>query len=395
MGVYDIDGRSVVSDSDVIITGDLPKIFITSNTAYNQMVRDTNYKGTFTFVDGKAKMKNVPIKFKLQGSGSLGYAKKNLNITFYSDDTYDTKQKFRFNSWMPVSKVHLKANEFDYSMVRNSVGAIFTYMTMGKNLPQGAKGYIESFPVIAYFNGAYMGCHTLNLPQDGKTYNFTDAQETACTNLAYRCGDTQTEWDDLANWEYRGDEDETANMRAAFTSLLNIMADHTNLTKSIIEAHFDIQTLIAYWTLADIMLAVDSLINNWTLVTWDGTIWYHTWYDMDLIFGLGGNDGYNLSADYNIQLCQQYRYNEFWQKVVSLYGDEIASMYAMLRTNGIDADSIYNLFHDFQSVWGWQNIAKDREVWADDKRNNNEISKTWIENRLAYLDNKYNYVAGS
>lgn len=391
MGVYDIDGRSVVSDSDVIITGDLPKIFITSNTAYNQMVRDTNYKGTFTFVDGKAKMKNVPIKFKLQGSGSLGYAKKNLNITFYTDETYDTKQKFRFNSWMPVSKVHLKANEFDYSMVRNSVGAIFTYTMMGKDLPKGARGYIESFPVIAYFNDAYMGCHTLNLPQDGKTYNFTDAQETACTNLAYRCGDTQTEWDDLAKWEYRGDEDETENMRSAFTSLLNIMSDHTNLTKSIIEAHFDVQTLIAYWVLADIMLAVDSLINNWTLVTWDGVKWYHVWYDMDLILGLGGNDGYNLAANYNIQLCQQYRYNEFWQKVVYLYGDEITSMYTTLRTNGINADYIYNMFHDFQSVWGWQNIARDREVWAEDKRNSNEITRDWIADRITYLDNKYNY----
>jgi len=395
MGAYDINGQSIVSDSDVIITGDLPKIFITSNTVYNQMVKDTNYKGTFTFVDGKAKMKDIPIKFKLQGSGSLGYAKKNLNITFYTDETYDIKQKFRFNSWMPISKIHLKANEFDYSMVRNSCGAIFTYRMMGKNLPQGAKGYIESFPAILYFNGAYVGCHTVNLPQDGKTYNFSDSKEEACTNMAYRCGDTLIDWDDESKWEYRGDVDETEAMRAAFVSFHSIMSDYTHLTKAVIEAHFDVQTLIAYWTLADIMLAVDSLINNWTLVTWDGTIWYHTWYDMDLIFGLGGNDGYTLSAIYDITQCQQYTRCEFWQQIVSLYSDDIADMYATMRQNGADAESIYNLFHGFQSIWGWQNIAKDREVWADDKRNNNEISKTWIENRLTYLDNKYNYVAGS
>lgn len=66
-------------------------------------------------------------------------------------------------------------------------------------------------------------------------------------------------------------------------------------------------------------------------------------------------------------------------------------MYAKMRTNGVNADTIYRMFHDFQSTWGWQNIDADRTKWASDKRNSNEISKTWIESRIAYLDNKYGY----
>lgn len=396
MTYYDIDGNefkiSAEEKDDLILISSLPTVFIESEIAYASITKDNNSNGTFTFVDRNKKINSIPIKFKLQGSGSLNYAKHNLNITFYEDDTYAEKKKYQFGGWLPVSKIHLKANEFDYSMVRNSVGSRLTHDLMGKFLPNGADGYIDSFPCILYYNDEYMGCHTVNLPQDGKTYNFKDSLETVAKNLAYRNGDTSiTVWTQSSNWEYRGDADEVGDMRSTFNSLLSVMSDYSNLTKAIIEQHFDVDTLVAYWTLADIMLAVDSLVNNWTLVTWDGVTWYHVWYDLDLIFGLGGNDGYNLSATYNIANCQQYLACGFWQKITTLYATEIADMYANLRNNGVNADNLYNAFHDFQSEWGWRNIAMDREKWASDKLNTNEISKTWIANRLAFLDNKYNY----
>ena len=388
MSVYSIDGKeigSLITDLS-IITGELPKIYITSETPYTSLTKETSSNATVVFIDIKKKF-SLSAKIKLQGNNSLRYAKKNLNITFYN--AAGKKQKIAFNNWYPTSKIHLKANEYDYAMTRNSVGTVFAYRMMGKMLPQGARGYIDSFPVIMYYNDEYMGCHTVNLPQDGKTYNFTDEQEEACTNMAYRCG-TTTSWT-VENWEYRGDVDETAEMRTAFTALHSVIYDYANLTKTIIEAHFDIPTLIAYWTLADVMLAVDSLLNNWTLVTWDGIKWYHTWYDLDLIFGLGGNDGTDLTANYDITTCQQYSRNGFWSKIVELYSTEIQQMYAKMRANDVNADTIYRMFHDFQSTWGWQNIDADRTKWASDKRNSNEISNTWIESRIAYLDNKYGY----
>lgn len=394
--LYDVTGTElgIVDPIESIITGDLPKVFIASDTAFTDITKETASEGTLTFVDRKSKFE-APIKFKAQGSGSLVFRKKNLNITFYTDDTYDKKKKIKFNSWSPVSKIHLKANEFDISMVRNSCGTKFTYQMMGKNLPQGAVGYIDSFPVILYYNDEYMGCYTWNLPQDGKTYNFTGKKEKACTNLAYRCGDTTIDWNVSSYWEYRGDEDETTAMRSVFTSLHSIMINTANLTTEVIESHFDKETLLSYWVLADALLAVDSLINNWTIVTWDGNIWYHTWYDMDIILGIAGTaDSSNrtLSATYDIANCAQYRNCAFWQKIVELYPTEISAMYAKMRANGLDADTIYNLFHDFQSTWGWQNIDADRIKWASEKQTTLDIDKTWLTNRLAYLDNKYGYV---
>lgn len=391
--IYDGNGTKIsISDQNLILTSELPAIYITSSTAYDSLTKATAVSGTFTLMDNsEKKMSSIPITLKLQGSGSLSFAKHNLNITFYDED--GNKAKYRFNNWYPTKKIHVKANEYDYSMVRNSVATRFAYKMMGKFLPTSCVGYIDSFPCILYYNDVYMGCHTINLPQDGKTYAFKSSKELSSKNLAYRCGDTTTAWTTNEKWEYRGDEDETTSMRATFTALHNIMVDYTNLTTAIIEQHFDKQTFVAYYTLADIMLAQDSLINNWTIVTWDGSIWYHTWYDLDICFGLGGSDGQYPPATYDITTCGQHRNCGFWQKVAELYSTDIANMYATMRNNGADADTIYNMLHDFQSTWGWQNISAERTKWSSDKWNNNEISKTWITNRLTFLDNKYSYTA--
>ena len=391
MSVFDISGNEIgyqLYDTP-IITGELPFVLIESSTAYTALTKENASDGTLTFYDGKGKF-TLPVTMKLQGSGSLAFAKKNLNITFYNDK--GKKQKIIFNNWYPTNKIHLKANEFDYSMVRNSVGAKFTYKMMGKYLPTPARSYIDSFPVIMYYNNEYMGCHTVNLSQDGKTYGFKDKNEKNCTNLVYRCGDTTTLWTDNSYWEYRGDKDETTEMRQAFIGLHNFMIDYANFTKQSIETHFDKQTLVAYWTLADVMCAVDSLVNNWTLVTWDGQKWYHVWYDLDLVFGLGGIvDAHHLPSTYDIRNCEQYRNNGFWAKIAELYATDIKSMYSTFRKNGVDVNSIYDMLRNFQLTWGWQNINADREKWASDKRNNNEISRTWISERIDFLDEKYEY----
>ena len=392
MNVYNISGDKIGASSyDIpIITGELPTIFIESATPYTSLTKETASNGTVTFVDFNNKF-TLDATIKLQGASSLAYAKKNLNITFYNED--NKKQKIIFNGWYPTNKIHLKANEFDYSMVRNSVGTDFAYKMMGKYLPSGGRGYISSFPALMYYNDEYMGCHTINLPQDGDTYNFTKSLERSCKNLAYRCGDTATDWMVNANWEYRGSVDETSDMRAVFTSFLNSILNPSSLSKSTIEEKFDKQTLLAYFVLADIMLAVDSLVNNWTLVTWDGSKWYNVWYDLDLSFGLGGNEdgNYYLNPDQDITTTIGYRTNDFWKRIVSLYSSDMSAMYAIMRNNGVDADNIFAMLHDFQSIWGWQNIQADRIKWESDKLNTNEIDKAWIQERFEYLDAKYSY----
>lgn len=392
--IYDGSGQIIetVNPFDTpIITGELPVVFIESDTAYTSLTKATASDGTVEFVDGKKKFK-LPVKIKLQGSGALNYAKKNLNFTFYNES--GKKQKIIFNDWYPTNKIHLKANEYDYSMCRNSVGAILTWKYMGRMLPKGAWGYIRSFPVIMYYNGVYMGCHTWNMPQDGKTYNFSDESEEACTNLAYRCGTvTSNTWSQVSDWEYRGDVDETADMNSTFSALLAIMANTSGLTKEVIEAHFDVQTLLAYMVFCQISCAVDSMTNNWTLVTWDGVKWYHTFYDLDICFGIGGNDGRNISATKDVFTSIQGGYNTFFATVKTLYETEFNEMWATFRNNGADVETITKAFADFQGKWGWQNLKAERDKWGSDKLTSRDIDMigSWLTERFANFDNIYNY----
>lgn len=391
--LYDGNGNPIQVTDEYnipIVTGDLPTVFITSDTAYSSLTKETAVNGEISFIDWKSKF-SLPIKIKLQGNHSLDYAKKNLNVTFYNNGS---KQKIKFNSWYPTNKVHIKANEFDYSMCRNSVGTKLAYDLCGKYLPTGARGYIDSFPVIVYYNNEYIGCHTFNLPQDGKTYNFKDSKETAGTNLAYRTKDATNNWKTSSFWEYRGDADENATMRNVFDTTVIPALNNASLTKADIEAHFDVNTMIAYLAFAQIACAVDSMTNNWTLITWDGNIWYHTWYDLDICFGLGGwQDGTNISSTKDVFTSVQGAWNSFFQQVKTLYISELEATYADMRNHGADTDTIVSAFVDFQNRWGQTNIIADRVKWSSDKPNSNDITnlRTWLTERFTYLDNLYNY----
>lgn len=391
--LYDGNGNPIQVTDEYnipIVTGDLPTVFITSDTAYGSLTKETAVNGEISFIDWKSKF-SLPIKIKLQGNHSLDYAKKNLNVTFYNNGS---KQKIKFNSWYPTNKVHIKANEYDYSMCRNSVGTKLAYDLCGKYLPTGARGYIDSFPVIVYYNNEYIGCHTFNLPQDGKTYNFKDSKETAGTNLAYRTKDATNSWKTSSFWEYRGDADENSTMRNVFDTTVIPALNNASLTKADIEAHFDVNTLIAYLAFAQIACAVDSMTNNWTLITWDGNIWYHTWYDLDICFGLGGSqDGTNISSTKDVFTSVQGAWNSFFQQVKTLYASELEATYADMRNHGADTDTIVSAFVDFQNRWGQTNIIADRAKWSSDKPNSNDITnlRTWLTERFTYLDNLYNY----
>lgn len=387
----------VTEDNIPIHVWSLPKVFITCDTPYTSM-SDTKVNGVFSLIDGKAKLKEVPITIKIQGNASVLYQKKNLNITFFEDDTRDKKKKIIFGGWYPTNKIHLKANEYDFSMCRNSVGTKIAYDLMGKSLPNGARGYIDSFPVIMFYNDIFQGCFTINLPQEGNTFNFDEENPN---HLAYRCGGTGGGWDtDITRWEYRGDADETEEMTSKFQTVLSVMANSANLTKEIVEAHFDVDTLVSYLVFGQIAYCPDSFINNWTIATWDGVKWYHIFYDLDMCFGLGFSGSFWALPTGSVFEQEQSVNNAFFTKVRELYADEMSAKYAEMRKYGADVETITKRFYDFQNTWGSQNILADRTMWADDKQNSIDIKdsgtttynmKTWLTERFAYLDELYGY----
>lgn len=398
--IYDGNGNVVtVSDMDeyaipITIIG-LPKVYITSSTAYSNLTKTDASQGTISFIDGKEKF-SLQCTIKLQGEGSLLKAKKNLNIRlFANDDTYKTKQKIKFGSWYATNKFHLKANETDYSMCRNSVGTRIAYDLMGRNLPDGAMGYIDSFPIIVYYNDEWLGCYTWNLTQDGTLFNFKKNKETSGKNLAYRINNG-SQFTDPNSWEYRGDEDETDGMRSVLSDMLASL-DADNLTKEMVSAHFNVDSLVNYLICAEIFNASDSLGNNYTIATWDGNTWYFTFYDLDSSFGttLGGNGtSWTGSIIQNPSATSDfYRFNKFMVNCVPLYADELKAVYAKFRAYYDLPTFVYKRFWDFQSKWGLQNLTEENTKWASDKPAKIDIGmiNAFMTARINSLDTIYEY----
>lgn len=379
--------KSTASDDVMrIVTGMLPKVYIYSDTAYEDVTKEDSSKGTIRFDDMNTKFE-LPIKFKLQGHASVAYPKHNFNVTFCKADESGDKQKIQFNSWYPTSKIHIKANYADRTMCKNSVGAKIIHDFVCMNYPQGAYGVIDSFPVIVYYNDEYMGCHTWNLPQDGKTYNFDDSKEQACTNLAYRMIENSPNFA-LSNWEYRGDEDVTDAMNAKLQVALNLIQNPANLTTDTVETVFDKSSLLNYMMVGQIFGNIDCWCNNWSLVTWDGQKWFMTLYDMDSLYNQGST-GNMLGND-----SAQWKQNSFFQKILELYTDEIPPLYATFRNAGLNTETVCAYFDDFHKKWGWQNLQDDMDKWFPNGTRGDFLIgslKTTIAGRFAYLDEMYNY----
>lgn len=393
--IYDGNGNVItvsdMSEFDIPIdVFGLPKVYIESDSAYSEL-SSTKTNGTLTYIDGEKKFE-LPIQYKIQGNASTLLDKKNLNVTFYENDTYESKQKIRFGSWYPTKKVHIKANEQEYSMCRNSVATNIFYEWMGRNLPNGARGYVDSFPVILYFNDEWLGCYTINLPQDGDLFNFKSSKETSCKHLAYRI-ETVTNMSSVSGWEYRGDEDVTTDMDNAFQAVLDVLYNTDNLTTEMVEAVIDKDSLLNYLMCCQIGYAVDNVHNNQTLATWDGAKWYYIFYDLDGCFGTGQGGAATNSTTNLLNNSGTFSNNAFFVKCLDLYADEFASYYSKIRSRYDIPTYVSEKFYEFQNKWGIQNIEDDRTKWADDKPTERDVDiiYDWLTSRIEYLDTLYEY----
>lgn len=407
--IYDGSGNTIsVDDSTILISG-CPAIYITCDTAYNSVTKDTSVNATLTMIDNsESKLKNIPIKMKLQGNTATNYKKKSFNITFYEDATYNKKKKIVFNDWHPLSKVHIKANPSDFSFVRNSVTAKVASYLYGKHFPKNAMGMVDSMPCILYYNGVFKGCYTFNIPQGDKLFNMNDKD---ATNVVWRCNTNTESWKDIAQWEIRSDNDDVAGVTDSFTSLLAIMSDTSNLTKAIIEQHFDLGTLLGYMMMCQIGKEQDQMGNNWTMGTWDGVTWYTFAYDMDYGFGTGfGGEVANATGNnlINSTAIDTYRttLNTFFIALTTLYADELQDLYCSMRDTGVNASTLAKFFVDFKNIYGYENIKADYDLWLGDTQNpypmyqgeteyqpNKDVYyiETWLTNRFTYLDTLYSY----
>ena len=282
---------------------ELPKLYLTGDI--NGMENKTDIrKLTVTYISDEINFTSYA-KLRIQGTSSTMYVKKNYNITFYTDDSYETKNKVDFG-WGEESKYCLKANWIDKTHSRNIVTAdIISEINKEYDLFLDTPNYgtIDGYPIEMYINGEFLGLYTLNIPKDAWLYNL---DEDNPNHLAL-FGDTwfdsvlfkkEAIWN--AEWDVEVGEKDVDTL-AKLNRLINFVMNSSNKEfKENISNYFNLDSLLNYYVICEYADLHDNTAKNLMLVTYDGKIWTAALYDLDTAWGTTWS-GLSLRESYTLR----------------------------------------------------------------------------------------------
>lgn len=320
-----------------------------------------------------------PVTVKLQGTSTLAFDKKNFTIVFYTDDTYQKKQKVTvLDEWGAHNKYCLKANYQDSTQARNVVAAEIAGVM---NKPYGIfpdapnSGLIDGFPIEVYVDNEYRGIYTWNIPKDDWMFAMDSKNENnivmqadnvlsdSILFMSESAGVADADW----NIEV-GPEDDPEAVLAAYEKLNRAIRFVINSSDEEFKEHFseyfNLDATLNYYCFVVYTNTSDNMAKNMLLATMDGEIWYPSLYDLDTSFGLyfAGNGIYspqNRAEDF------QGGHSLFWKRVVDNFPQELADRYWTLRGTVLNIDYIMGRFYAFNdkiSESAWQ---REREKWPE------------------------------
>ena len=299
------------------------------------------------------KYKSDDLKFetyatiKLQGHLSLQHPKKNYNIVFYEDETYEQKQNINIK-WGSFSKYTLKADWDDSTFTKNVVNSriaadIFKKYGYYENTPHN--GTIDGFPIEIYINDEYHGLYNLNL---NKEYMFYEENEKDYTLISgngtinYANIKQETlEWN-YFEVEVGEDNQETLdNLNRVLNFIYNSSDDEF---KNEINNYLDLDSLLNYYCFARYAELWDNLSNNFYLLTYDGKLWYQVFYDLNL----SHTDA--EIANEKIESFEKYVSGlTLWSKLERNFGKELSERYKELRKDVLSKKYIMNKFNEYKN----------------------------------------------
>lgn len=349
------------------------------------------YRSKEQIVDGTAKV-------KIQGNTSLSYPKKNYNITFYKDETFDKKQKIDVG-WGSESKYCLKANYIDQTHTRNVVSAKLAGQIQnhyGVMMDAPNNGAVDGFPIEVYIDGSFHGLYTMNIPKDEWTFGMDKDNPNhivmgAGNNSAavqFRDEEIPT---DFSDWEVEvGPENEETLQK--FQRLYTFIRDSSDEEfKANFDQYLDWDSTLNYYAIIQYGWMADNIHKNMMLVTYDGLVWYPSLYDLDTTWGANYN-GTELYP-YEKSFITAWS-NLLFERMENLFKKELAERYFELRETYLDTDYVMAQFNDFYNSIPQEVLDREREKWSTESTPLRGYPISQIEeflnsNHITRLDNKY------
>ena len=188
--------------------------------------------------------------------------------------------------------------------------------------------------------------------------------------------------------------------------------------KSEFTQYFDLDYCLFYYIVTLILLMMDSRAKNMMMASWDQTIWYPIFYDMDTMLGLN-NTGFNKFSYDTEDDPEDKVFNGYdsvlWNNFRECFYTEIADFYNQIRTP-LNLNKLLSTYNEGSAdMWNEALTTQDaiykyerpyKEGYYDGKEGEQigpgEINYLyaaqgrrsnhrawWLKNRLNYLDSKY------
>ena len=367
----------------------------------------------FIYDDGELQFE-CTVQIRIQGASSAGYAKKNYSIKLINSD--GSKHKVELSDgWGKEFKYCMKANWVDYSQARNVVSAqLFGDVIRARQVQDELSdlvngGAIDGFPIVVYNNGDFLGLYTMNIPKDKWMFDMKDSDEK---NQAIVMGD---QWGKSVamkepitnitkNWtysnfwelEFASNEESTVDnstdwVAHSLNNLINFVINNDGQDFiDGISQYADVDKCIDSMIYTFFICADDNVSKNVLWVTYDGTHWFSSMYDMDGTWGLkwngqiAFNENHLLINNLNIE-----NYNLMWQKLYKNFYTRIVERYLEMRQGPLSYENIEKRFTEFDAKIPDMVFDAEQERWPNvpsHDTNNIEQILDFARKRIAKMD---------
>ncbi|HFG0016469.1 TPA: CotH kinase family protein [Escherichia coli] len=401
--------------------GNIIKLFVTSPSGIPASKGEGEYYTTAT-IDIDGEILNIPYSsISVQGDSSAAYAKKNLNIGLYIDDKYDDLFTLKIGDCLPHDEWVFKANWIDHTNLRNlmsyrlwermmasrdgwpkrDIDNYYVGKTGLDEMDTRATGYPVGYPCVMYINGDFYGTGALAIGKKKENYNISKnkAEQIMIIMGGWKSITTMydnaqvTDSDTIEIKAPKTVSEETLGYLQTWDAFANLaQADFTQQAPE----HLDTRNIVDFYLLLAAVGATDLFAGdkakNAIFYTWDGTKWYFGPYDLDTTYGLHYN---GTQISYAADSAPKTDGGTFWKKILVTYADELAARYAELRDKDIfSVNCLYDIAAGLSAKYTHELDKAEINKWPT-KPSLTVTSRdqifSWFNDRLAYLDNKFNY----
>lgn len=159
--------------------------------------------------------------------------------------------------------------------------------------------------------------------------------------------------------------------------------------KEVFETYFDVDNLIDYLILSDVLANFDGFRQNVQWITYNGVKWYLCAYDLDCTMGNWWELNNTIVSPGNA-----HRDYAQFQYLPIFYNDELEARYKELRDRDIiSVNHICGLVEDWlKRVGAKETFEKEWEKWSGFIKNDNihRLYK-WLQVSISNMDSVYNY----